>query len=427
MPLSNLQQRHYDQACAQVDENSTVEILRMLIDTPSPTGEEAPLAAEIAKHLTGYGLRGAVQPLDDRQANALGSIQGSTRQDALLLYSPIDTVTSNDPREDLPWAGAEFAADMQANSIVTGDSVIGLGAQNPKGHAACIIAAARALKSAEIPLLHDLLLGFGAGGMPSNARPGTRIDSGHGVGCARLLEEAFKPSRAIIAKSGWSVSWEEVGFVWYEVTVKGTHTYVGSRHLMPYVNPINAAGKVIAALEDWFPEWTECHRSGLVAPQGVVSFIESGWERMPAFVPAVCRFRVDLRLSPRTSPEDADAAFGDRVRAIADQLAVDLSWRRLIAIPGTTTTPTHEVIQKSIQAWEAVEGRAHQPVAGLSGATDANILRAHGIPTARIGLPKSQSVALAFREGMNTAPIAAMKKLVQALIHASIAMCTAPE
>lgn len=426
MSLSNIQQRHYERACAQIDEKSIVEILRMLIDTPSPTGEEAPLAAEIARHLTHYGLRGAVQPLDDRQANALGSIPGSTRGDALLLYSPIDTVTSNDPREDLPWAGADFAPDMQASTIVTGDNVIGLGAQNPKGHAACIIAAARALKSADIPLVHDLLLGFGAGGMPSNARPGTRIDSGHGVGCERMLQEAFKPSNAIIAKSGWSVSWEEVGFVWYEVTVKGTHTYVGSRHLMPYINPINDAGKVIAALEEWFPEWTERHRSGLVAPQGVVSFIEAGWERMPAFVPAVCRFRVDLRLSPRTSPHEADAAFSDCLRAIAGRLNVNLSWKRLIAIPGTTTAPERDVIQKSIQAWEAVEGRAHQPVAGMSGATDANILRAHGVPTARLGLPKAQSVALAFREGMNTAPIAPMKKLVQALIHAAIAMCTAP-
>ncbi|MEP7244991.1 MAG: deacylase [Gammaproteobacteria bacterium] len=426
MPLSSIQQQHYERACASIDESTIVEILRMLIDTPSPTGEEALLAAEIAKHLTRHGLRGAVQPLDDRQANALGSIQGSTPGNSLLLYSPIDTVTSNDPREDLPWAGADFAPDMQARSIVTADNVIGLGAQNPKGHAACIIAAARALKSAGIPLVSDLLLGFGAGGMPSNARPGTRIDSGHGVGCDRLLKEAFKPSCAIIAKSGWSVSWEEVGFVWYEVTVKGTHTYVGSRHLMPYVNPINAAGKVIAALEDWFPEWSELHRSGLVAPQGVVSFIESGWERMPAFVPAVCRFRVDLRLSPRTSVQEADAAFGDRLRAIAAHLQVNLSWKRLIAILGTTTTPAHDVIQKCLQAWEAVEGRVHQPVAGMSGATDANILRAHGVPTARIGLPKSQAVALEFREGMNTAPIAAMKKLVQALIHASIAMCTAP-
>ncbi len=427
MPLSSFQQRHYERACAAIDESAIVEILRLLIDTPSPTGEEAPLAAEIANHLARHGLRGTVQPLDDRQANALGSIQGSSQGNSLLLYSPVDTVTSNDPREDLPWAGAELSPDMRASSIVTDDNVIGLGAQNPKGHAACIIAAARALKSAEIPLLHDLLLGFGAGGMPTNARPGTRIDSGHGVGCNRLLKDAFKPSRAVIAKSGWSVSWEEVGFCWYEVTVKGTHTYVGSRHLMPYVNPINGAGKVIAALEDWFPEWSERHRSGLVAPQGVVSFIESGWERMPAFVPAVCRFRVDLRLSPRTSPEEADAAIDERLRSIASQLGADLSWRRLIAIPGTTTAPRHEVIRTCIQAWEAIEGRAHQAVTGMSGATDANILRAHGVPTARIGLPKSPSVALTFREGMNTAPIAAMKKLVRALIYVSIAMCTEPE
>ena len=40
-----------------------------------------------------------------------------------------------------------------------------------------------------------------------------------------------------------------------------------------------------------------------------------------------------------------------------------------------------------MRAWEAVAGRPHTPRTGTSGATDAVILRARGIPTARIGLP----------------------------------------
>src|SRR3546814_4275612 len=99
-----------------------------------------------------------------------------------------------------------------------------------------------------------------------------------------------------------------VGLAWDEVNVAGAHSYVGSRHLLPYSNAIANAGKVVADLEEWFPIWTETHRSGLVAPQGVVSFIESGWRRMPAFTPAACRIRFDLRLSPRTSAEEADRA-----------------------------------------------------------------------------------------------------------------------
>lgn len=431
MSLTPRQQQDYERACAAVDAATVVEILRTLVDVASPTGEEAPLAHAIAAYLERHGLEGRVQSLDAKQANAYGRLRGrgAGRGTArsLLLYSPIDTVTSNSPAEDLPWAGAEFAPDMRAESYVVDDHVGGLGAQNPKGHAACILAAARALRDANVPLAADLLLGFGAGGMPSNARPGMRADSGHGVGCARLLEEVLRPDCAIIAKSGWAVSWEEVGFVWYEVVVHGTHTYVGSRHLLPYRNPIEAAGRVISGLEAWFPRWADEHRSGLVAPQGVVSFIEGGWERMPAFVPAVCRFRVDLRLSPRTTPAQADAAFGARLDELAAALRVELDWRRIVTIPGTSTAPDDPVITTTIAAWEAVEGRAHRPIPGMSGATDANILRALGVPTARIGLPKANLPLLDFRVGMNLAPIGAMVKLVRTLIYASIATCTEPD
>ncbi|MFE2188386.1 hypothetical protein [Streptomyces sp. NPDC059455] len=41
-----------------------------LVDIPSPTGDEGPLATHIADILKASGCRAAVQPLDDRHANA---------------------------------------------------------------------------------------------------------------------------------------------------------------------------------------------------------------------------------------------------------------------------------------------------------------------------------------------------------------------
>jgi acetylornithine deacetylase/succinyl-diaminopimelate desuccinylase-like protein len=300
---------------------------------------------------------------------------------------------------------------------------MGLGAQNPKGHAACVLVAIEAIRAAGFPLRGNLYAGFGAGGMPTNARAGTRADSGHGAGCASLAK-FLKPTFAVIAKTGWAVSWEEVGLAWYEVRVHGTHTYVGSRHLLPYVNPIRKAAQLIDRLEAWFPEWAERHRSGLVAPQGVVSFIEAGWERSPAFVPAVCRFRLDLRLSPRTTPDEAEQALTEQLTQAAEELDIVLEWRRLVVIPGSTTPPENFIITKAIEAWEAIEGKPHRPIAGLSGATDANVLRGYGIPTARVGLPKANLPGIDFRRGMNTVSVSAMVKLTRHLIYTAIATCT---
>ncbi len=396
-----------------------------MVDIASPTGEERALAVHLAAEMSRVGLDGRVQPIDDSMANAHGRLAGTGDRPSLLLYAPIDTVTAGREDEDIPWAGPALRADMRAEATVADGLVVGLGAHNPKGHGACVLVAAEALAAAEIPLAGDLLVGFGAGGMPSNRRRPDLAD-GHGAGCAALVHH-LAPDRAVIAKTGWAVSWEEVGLTWFEVLVEGTHTYVGSRHLLPYRNAIADAGRVIAGLEAWFPQWAEEHRDGLVAPQGVVAAIEGGWPRMPAFTTSACRFWVDLRLSPRTTPAEAADAFGAEVDRLGRQTGATVHWEQTVAIPGSTTSTDDEVIQAAIGAWESLEGRPHEPITGLSGATDANILRGLGVPTARVGLPKvgPDLLDLDFQLGMNAVAVADLERLTRLLIRTAVELCGA--
>ncbi len=396
----------------------------MMVDIASPTGEEGALARQIVQFASDVGLQGQEQVIDATQSNALIKLPGSHEGAALLLYSPIDTVTSNSVDEDVPWVGPELRDDMLAKSWIDDDYVYGLGAQNPKGHAACVLAAGEAIHASGAPLTKDLYLGFGAGGMPTNARPGMRPASGHGAGCAHMIESLPPIDAAIIAKSGWCVSWEEVGLAWYTVKVAGTHSYVGSRHLLPFSNAITNAGRLIERLEAWFADWAETHRSGLVAPQGVVSYIHSGWSRMPAFTPAECQFQVDLRVSPRTSAMEADRAFGKAIKRFSAELGIESTWQRTVSIPGTTTDPDANIVRSCIKAWEAAEGKAHTPVTGMSGATDANILRQAKIPTARIGLGKADIKDIDFELGMNVASLDDMERLTRLLIHVAINTCS---
>lgn len=415
----------FEKAKSLVDPDSLVKILFALVDVASPTGEEAPLAKRIVEILKEYELLGQEQIIDNQQSNAVGKIKGGQSEDfpSLMLYAPIDTVTSANPKEDLPWVGPEMKPEMWAKSSTDGTYVYGLGAHNPKGHAACIIEAARVLKEMKIPLKGDVLLGFGAGGMPTNARVGTRPDSGHGVGCDHMMKKYPKPDSAVIAKSGWSISYEEVGLIWFEVEVKGIHNYSGARHLMPYSNPITDAGKLIEKIDQWLLAWPDKHRSGLVAPQGVVSFIESGWERMPSFTPAVCRFRIDLRISPRTSPDEAEAEFAKALKIFSEELEIKTSYKRLVAIPGYTTPENAPIIQQSIKSWEAITDKKHQFSKGMSGATDANILRGHGVPTARVGLQKAKIPNIDFQLGMNAVAIKDLYELTILLVHIAISFC----
>ena len=110
-----------------------------------------------------------------------------------------------------------------------------------------------------------------------------------------------------------------------------------------------------------------------------------------------------------------------------DSPDLEIAWDMVLSIPGTRTPPDNWIIQACARAWEAVEGKQHQVQYATSGATDANILRNRGIPTARVGMPKAiddQGFEVDFAMGMNATDLRHMSKLTRLLIHAVVATCT---
>jgi acetylornithine deacetylase/succinyl-diaminopimelate desuccinylase-like protein len=430
-PLSEQQRKWYEQAASLVSPDLLREIVADMTNIPSPTGEERALAEYLVARGLRTGLDAFLQPLDDLQANAVLRRAGDGSGPDLLLYAPIDTHTTGLEDEDLPWVGPALREDMLPKAFVEGPYVVGLGANNPKGHAACLVAAVDAVARAGVPLRGTLMAGFGAGGMPSNRRPdglSRRYNQGHGVGCSFMLEQGVRPDFAIIAKTGWAVSWEEVGLAWFKLQVRGGLNYTGVRHFVDYRNPIIGMAKVIEGLERWFPEYTRRNSSGLVAPQGSIGAIEGGWTYKPTFVPAACDLYVDLRLSPRTGPLEARRQLQEAVDEIAGQLpGLELSLETVVAVPGSTTDPANWVVQSTMRGWQEVEGRAHESRGNQSGATDANILRGRGVPTARVGLARVSDDAPMpddFSKGMNVVDTRTMERLTRCLIYGAIDTCT---
>ncbi|MEM8496683.1 MAG: M20/M25/M40 family metallo-hydrolase [Pseudomonadota bacterium] len=410
---------------AAINEARLVETLSSIVDIASPTGEEAALAKHIVRHLSGFGINAETQHLNNGQVNAIGSIEGKGGEQAknLLLYAPLDTVTTGQDFEDLPWIGPKLRPDMRAEARHTPGHIVGLGAHNPKGHAACIIEAACVLKEHGIALAGDVYLAFGASGMPTAGRPGMSDRPGHGAGCNHLLASQTGIDAAIVAKSGFAVTWEEVGFVWMDVVVKGTHTYVGSIHLLPYRGAISNAGKLIERLEVYFADRAEALATECVKPQAVVSFIEAGWERMPAFTPAECRFRIDVRFGPNQTAAETEADIRQVVRVLCDELKISADVELVQEIPASQTDFESDIIQTAIRTWELVKGKPHRPFREMSGSTDANIVRSYGIPTARMGLPKADLPDLDFQMGMNCVAVSDLRDLTAMLVMSAVSYC----
>ena len=428
LPLSKEQAGWVTRAWSQIDEGRLAELNRQMASIPSPTGEERELAQFMASYMNACGFSAFYQPIDEHQGNAVGKLSGSGNGVELLLYAPVDTAFSGKAEEDCPWVGLTVPAEMTTEAYIKDGDVIGLGAENPKGYAACVVGAAEAVQRSGIPLKGGVVVGLGAGGMPTNKRPSIhRFNAGQGSGCAFMLEQGIRGDFAIIAKPGYAVSWEEVGLCWFRICVKGSLGYTGVRHVVGGRNPIVDAAKIITLLEEWFPKYSQRNTSGLVCPQGSINAIEAGWSYKPAFIPAVCNLYVDLRISPRTSPTEAKHQFEEAIREIRRaHPELNLEWDMVLAIPGTATDPASWIIQSCMRAWEYVEGKKHAPRQGTSGATDANILRAWGIPTARLGMPRLKNSSKEQRPvfSMETSNVSGMKQLTKCLVYAIIDTCT---
>jgi len=413
---------------AQVSRARLLDAVVGLVDIASPTGGEATLARHLVEHMGRAAVRAQVQYLDPLQANAVGSVKGTGNGSSVMLYAPIDTLTTGREDEDVPWVGPRLRPDMRPHAVVSEEIVEGLGAGNPKGHAACILVAIEALAASGVVLQGDIVAGFGAGGMPTFCVPGAgtpdRQNTGHGVGCSFLLERGWCTDHALIAKPGWNVSHEEVGLAWFDVVVPGIHTYVGSRHRLPYANPVVLAAEVIRRLERWLQDYPARHEVGTMLPQGIIGSVTGGWERMVAVTPAAVRLRLDLRISRELPPAAAKREFQQAVGRIGSELRLPLEVEMLAAVPATRTDPAAPVVRSAVAAWERVAGRTHEPIHGNSGATDANILRSRGIPTARLGMPKVSEAALHgeadFALGMNSVDLREMRRLTEILVRTAL-------
>jgi acetylornithine deacetylase/succinyl-diaminopimelate desuccinylase-like protein len=425
-PLSSAQRDWLDRATAEIDPARLAQLDLDLTRIPSPTGEEREIAEFITVYLRRAGLDAQYQPIDPQQGNAIGRIRGKGDGPVLLLYAPTDTMFAGREDEDLPWLGPSLDRAHTTDAFLEDGNIVGQGAENPKGFATCVISAAEAVLRAGVPLRGDVVVGLGAGGMPTNRRPSLeRYSAGQGSGCSFMLEQGIRGDFAIIAKPGYAVAWEEVGICWFKVQVRGTAAYVGTRHTIPYKNAIAEAAQVITGLEEWFPEYTARNTSGLVAPQGHVGAIEGGWTYKPSFAPAACNLYIDLRLSPRTDPMDAKRQFGAALARIqAKHPHLDLDWDMILSIPGGHTDPKNWIVQSLIRAWEFREGQPHVPRRGTSGATDAAILRGRGIPTARLGMPRAETPPAYRAFGMGICNVQSMKRLTECLVYSIVDTCT---
>lgn len=417
----------WEQACARIDPARLQQLIIDLTAIHSPTGAERAASEFLRDWLERAGVPARYQPITELSGNCIGRVRGTGDGPTVMLYAPIDTHLDADPATDVPWVGPRLRDDMLPKPRIVGDTIIGLGASNPKAMLATMVEAAVCIAQSGVQLRGDLLVVAGAGGMPWTVPERAHAGVSHGV--MHLLSHGVAPDAGIILKPWDEVYWEHPGMSWFKVSVHGTMGYSGVPRGTPgFRSSVEPAARLVLELERWLAEYPDRHASEQVRPQGWVAAIRGGWPDKPSFPSATTEIWLDIRTSPDQTRGGVEAEFAEAMRSIlARHPDIEATWEMTLSCQGARTDPSHWIVRSALRAWEVRHGRPYPGAPQMSGQTDAATINQMGIPLARLGYPFAPLPE--FPEsgeglgGMGYARVADMLAPCRTVMHAAIDAC----
>ncbi len=211
--------------------DEAVALTQELIRIPSPLWGESDLAHWLADWFAARNYQVDLQevPLRDGKVThqAIARLEGDGTGPSLMLCGHTDTSDWNGRpyREDL-WKFDPFGAEIADGFLY------GLGAINMKAGVAANITAAEAVRRSGRRLKGDLIVAC------------VVAETGGGVGALHLIDSGYRPDFCVVSEAGdLDVGVVSVGYVQGRIRVLGEF-----KARVPYVNPIEKAAKVLAAL-----------------------------------------------------------------------------------------------------------------------------------------------------------------------------------
>jgi acetylornithine deacetylase/succinyl-diaminopimelate desuccinylase family protein len=308
----------------------TVDLLRTLIRTPSPSGEETEIARVITDTLRGFGFRDVAV---DALSNVVCRVGGSEGKPTLLYNGHIDVVPAGDI--------SRWPVNPADAPIVSG-KVIGRGACDMKGSIAAMIIAADSIRKAKISLRGDLILT-----MVSREEGGLQEGTKHAIEAGGL-----RPDIALIGEAtNLNLCLGSRGRIVAEVKVKGrlAHAANASRGINAVVKMqklVDAVGRMDLPTHEILGPTTQTITNITCAP-GQINM-----------VPDLCTIIIDRRISPGDSLEKVKAEFQAVIEALKredPEFSAEVETGKL-AVPGYKP-PDAEVLARLSGAAARVLGK----------------------------------------------------------------------
>jgi succinyl-diaminopimelate desuccinylase len=383
-----------------------VDLVRALVDIPSPTGEERPCAAYLHEYMRESGVEASIQELETNRANVIAAVPGREPGPTLMLNGHLDTTFYGEEAEDYAALGA-FRPNDYARSFEIDGGIYGLGSFNMKGGVTAAFLAVRALKKAGVRLKGSVMASGVAG--ESEKAPvrgamrnydGPRFRGG-GFGTRSLLMHCSPIDYAIVAEpSDLYVVNAQAGYLFVKIIVYGRSAYLsvkGSQGSAPGVHAIDEAIEVIHALREWGEVYAERHTYetglGKLTPYVSLGAIDAGWPYFPSIIPGVCHLYINVRLTPATTARHALDELEGVMRTVVEKRS---SLRYELEVfasnaPSTVTPADSHFVKTAVDVMEQKMGLPTNPFGPgeADPSNDTNVFRRHGIPAIKCG-PKTR-------------------------------------
>ncbi len=355
-----------------------------LVDIPSPTGEEGPIADYVA-HRFGEidGMDVELQEVEPGRYNVIGRLRGSGRGRSLLLGAHFDTgMTGKDP-------GMPFGLLPKA-TVEDSGWIYGLGVSNMKSAFAAYYGAIRAVQEANIDLRGDIIVAGVIGETeksPTDEFAGPAYRAG-GWGAMYAAQHGVVADAAIIGEpTGLRVQTGNSSYIFAKVATKGISRHTWSKEHGD--DAIDKGVRVLDAFRAWEPEFADSHAHPTMGTRIGFGAIRGGNAFQPAVNPArSCTLYLDFRFPPTATIMDIHRqvrGFLDDLRDEDPELETELSF--FLCRNGYEIDDDEPLVQTVERAHQAVFGEPSHQVEPYryDVSADTSILHEYGVPALTYG------------------------------------------
>jgi acetylornithine deacetylase/succinyl-diaminopimelate desuccinylase-like protein len=366
---------------AEVKEEEIVAMARDVINIPSPTGEELPMAQYMQSALLQIGLNVTWQEVEEGRANVVGRWLGSGGGKNLMFNGHMDT--SNTGREDF-LTGLGY----KPNAVIKNGFIYGLGIYNMKGALVCYTHAVRALQRAGVRLKGDVIIAAVAGEIEKTQWGDFKGKEyrGYGFGTHYLVNHGILPDMCILGEpTDMHVVLEHFGSMWVRISCTGIYVHTAFCEGREEMNSIRRMHALMEPILKWIATWE--NKASYRGKKAIVNLggIRGGHAWRASRTPEKTDLFLDVRVPPTIPMTEARREVQELFLALEKQHPDwGLEFETYVSVPGARIDERHEMIRVIDANHERVMGKPPEREV-VTWCSDASVLSRYGVETVNYG------------------------------------------